>query len=94
MTAVPSPRCEACKRPLHRPSASGFGPVCERRRNARPTPVPAARTPTTATGPPIPGQLAFELSTAGHPVLCEDVFWGRRRPIDRAVHTVPTNGLL
>ena len=61
MPAVPSPRCEACKRPLRRPSASGFGPVCERRRNARPAPVPAARTPTAAAVPQIPGQVALPL---------------------------------
>jgi hypothetical protein len=40
------PRCRECKRPLRRPSQSGLGPVCERRRNARPAPTPAARTPT------------------------------------------------
>lgn len=59
----PRPRCEECKRPLRRPSASGYGPVCERRRNARPAPVPSARTPTAGPVPPIhPGQTELPLS--------------------------------
>jgi hypothetical protein len=55
------PRCRECHRPLRRPSPSGMGPVCERRRNARPTPVPAARTPTAAPVPSIPGQTELPL---------------------------------
>jgi hypothetical protein len=55
------PRCRECHRPLRRPSASGMGPVCERRRNARPTPVPTARTPTTAPVASIPGQIEIPL---------------------------------
>lgn len=55
------PRCRECKRPLHRPSLSGLGPVCERRRNARPAPTPAARTPTAGPVPPIDGQTELPL---------------------------------
>lgn len=55
------PRCEECHRPLRRPSLSGYGPVCERRRNARPAPVPAARTPTGGPVPAIPGQVEIPL---------------------------------
>jgi hypothetical protein len=55
------PRCRECHRPLRRPSQSGLGPVCERRRNARPTPVPAARTPTAAPVSSIPGQTELPL---------------------------------
>jgi hypothetical protein len=57
----PRPRCQECHRPLRRPSRSGYGPVCERRRNARPTPPPAARNPPAAAAPAIPGQVALPL---------------------------------
>lgn len=56
------PRCRECKRPLQRPSPSGFGPVCERRRNARLAPVPAARTPTAGPVPHVPGQTELPLA--------------------------------
>ena len=55
------PRCEACHRPLRRPSALGFGPVCERRRNARPTPRSAARASPASPVPLVPGQTEFPL---------------------------------
>lgn len=55
------PRCEACHRPLRRPSASGYGPVCERRRNARPAPVPAARAAPAGPVPLVPGQVEIPL---------------------------------
>ena len=52
-----------CGRWLTSPDAValGYGPVCERRRNARPLPVPAARTPTAAPVPEIPGQTELPL---------------------------------
>ena len=54
-------RCRECHRPLRRPSPSGLGPVCERRRNAQPLPVPAARVPTAGPVPAIPGQVELPL---------------------------------
>ncbi|KOU59917.1 hypothetical protein ADK57_32145 [Streptomyces sp. MMG1533] len=54
-------RCRECHRPLRRPSLSGYGPVCERRRNARPAPTPAARTPTAGPVPQIDGQVELPL---------------------------------
>ena len=55
------PRCEACHRPLLRPSASGYGPVCERRRNARPAPRPVARASPAGPVPLVPGQVEIPL---------------------------------
>lgn len=67
MPANTRPRCRECKRPLRRPSASGFGPVCERRRNTRPEPTPTVRTPPATTVPPIPGQTELPLDDLDHP---------------------------
>jgi hypothetical protein len=61
------PRCRECKRPLRRPSRSGYGPVCERRRNTRPESTRAARTPPAAAAPPIhPGQTELPLDDLDH----------------------------
>ncbi|GGM07007.1 hypothetical protein GCM10010099_23750 [Streptomyces cinereus] len=84
-------RCRECKRPLRRPTATGLGPVCERRRNARPAPTPAARTPTAATVPPMPGQLPLEFLSVGGPVLYSDWIPGDRLH-DRPVRTVIATG--
>lgn len=35
------PRCRGCKRRLKHATASGYGPVCERRINGRPVVVPS-----------------------------------------------------
>lgn len=61
MSPIDRPRCEECHRPLRRPSPSGYGPVCERRRNARPEPVPTTRTPTAGPVPLVPGQVEIQL---------------------------------
>lgn len=61
MAAAAGPRCEACHRPLRRPSLSGYGPVCERRRNARPAPGPAARASPAGPVPMVPGQVEIPL---------------------------------
>lgn len=61
MAATPGLRCEACHRPLRRPSPSGFGPVCERRRNARLVPVPAVGALPAGPVPLVPGQTELPL---------------------------------
>lgn len=61
MAAASVSRCEACHRPLRRPSLSGYGPVCERRRNARPAPRAAARASPSGPVPLVPGQVEIPL---------------------------------
>ncbi|MFE2712280.1 hypothetical protein ACFXKI_09885 [Streptomyces mirabilis] len=53
-------KCAGCKRPLKRRSPSGYGPVCERRRNAQPA-TPLRITPG-APAPEIPGQGELPLA--------------------------------
>lgn len=54
------PRCAGCKRPLKRPSPTGYGPVCWRRKHRPPArrPRPTAPAPTVE---PIPGQTELDL---------------------------------
>lgn len=57
----PRPRCRECKRRLRRPSPSGFGPVCERRRNARTTPRPSPPAVPATPAPHLSGQTQLPL---------------------------------
>jgi len=61
MLAADRPRCQECRRPLRRPSPTGFGPVCERRRNARPAAKSAARASPAGPVPLVPGQTELPL---------------------------------
>jgi hypothetical protein len=61
MPAADRPRCQECHRPLRRPSPTGYGPVCERRRNARPVAKPAARASPAGPVPLVPGQTELPL---------------------------------
>lgn len=54
------PRCKECGRPLIRPSPSGMGPVCARRRGATPSRSPTIRS-TNAPTDPMPGQTELPL---------------------------------
>lgn len=53
------PKCAACKRRLKHPTASGLGPVCERRLTG---PPPARTRIPGPTAEPVPGQAELPLA--------------------------------
>lgn len=53
-------RCAACRRRLKRPTASGLGPVCEKR--LQPNPSRSAAAPTASPIPVIDGQTVIDLN--------------------------------
>lgn len=57
--------CRGCKRPLKRPTPTGYGPVCARRRGLTKHPRSLKLTSRPATVPPapdaLPGQDALPL---------------------------------
>lgn len=61
-SAPDAPRCADCKRRLLRPSPSGYGPVCERRRNARPVARASPPAPSASPVPPVEGQTELPLT--------------------------------
>jgi hypothetical protein len=59
-TSVPA-RCADCKRRLRRPSPTGYGPVCARRRGLTPTARASPPAPPASPAPHMPGQTELPL---------------------------------
>ena len=58
---APDARCADCRRRLRRPSPSGYGPVCARRRGIRETPRPTVAASPSGPVPVVPGQTELDL---------------------------------